>query len=143
MFVSLPFLSFLLSPSPLLTHTHTRAQAPFHGASDDELGEYINAGIAAAAGAAALPEDGRDLVARLLAPQPAQRLAEYDAIKAHAFFERINFEDLYKKQLAPPPLPAAAAPTPGGAPQPDSSATPSSSAADPFAGFTFVTARVS
>ena len=143
------FPSFLLSRART-HHPLLLSQAPFHGESDEELAQCISAGVAAAPGAAALPEDARDLVARLLEPQAERRLADCDGVKAHAFFERINFEDLYKKQIQPPPLPtaaatAAAAATPGGEPPSgcSSNSGSSSTAADLFAGFTFVTSRVS
>ena len=138
---------------------HTQKQAPFHGENDEELAKSIAAGVPAAPHAETLPEDARDLITRLLEPQPERRLVDCDAIKAHPFFERINFEALYKKQVPPPPLPPAVAAAAAAAlaaettpstdaqpqlppPQTESSGS-SSTPADPFAGFTFVTSRVS
>ena len=74
-----------------------------------------------------------DLIAKLLEPSAERRLAKATLIKRHEFFERIDLEKLYKKQIEPP---AAAVPAQAAAATP--STTPASDGESAFDDFTFV-----
>lgn len=47
----------------------------------------------------------QDLISLLLERDPNRRLSEPNMIKKHKFFEGMDWESLYKKQISPPYIP--------------------------------------
>jgi len=52
-----------------------------------------------------IPEQARNLITRFLDKNPETRLQEIQEIKAHPYFQGINWERLYLKEIQPPYIP--------------------------------------
>jgi len=114
------------------------AKPPFRGDSEEEMKYSVNNDPVALP--STIPQDGKNLIAKLLDRRPDKRLTDSGLIKRHDFFHSIDLELVYKKKFKPPvdvasltsvltnPQLAAMTPDKGSKDSIDSA----------FAGFTFV-----
>ena len=88
-------------------------QTPFHGEDEDEMYDAIL--TSEPSYPTHMPRDSVSILEKLLVREPEQRLGSgpEDALEVmrHAFFEGINWDDLYNKRNPAPFLPHIASPT--------------------------------
>ena len=79
------------------------SQSPFCGQDEDEIYDAILADEPLYP--KCMPKDAVNLTRKLLLPRPEERLGYYkgaEDIMVHEFFDSINWDALYKKEVTPP-----------------------------------------
>jgi classical protein kinase C len=79
------------------------ALAPFHGEDEDEIYDAILADEPSYP--KYMPNDAVDLIRKLLVREPEERLGYHkgaEEIMDHGFFASIDWDALYRKEVAPP-----------------------------------------
>uniref|UniRef100_A0A3P9PYA3 Protein kinase C n=1 Tax=Poecilia reticulata TaxID=8081 RepID=A0A3P9PYA3_POERE len=83
-------------------------QSPFHGDSEDELFESIR--IDTPNYPKEMTKESRNLLELLFVREPSRRLGVVGDIRAHSFFQLINWSALEKRQVEPPYKPKVKSP---------------------------------